>query len=72
MKSSATPACGVGCEVVGGCADTNGDGAVDLTDLANVLANFGGGASIGDTNNDGATDLTDLANILALFGAACP
>ncbi len=64
--------CGAGCEVPGGCADTNGDGAVDLTDLANVLANFGGGASIGDTNGDGSTDLTDLANILALFGTSCP
>ncbi len=66
------PLCGAGCEVPGGCADTNNDGAVDLTDLANVLANFGGGASIGDTNGDGSTDLTDLANILALFGTACP
>ncbi len=67
-------ACGAACTIPGGCADTNGDGTVDLTDLANVLSNFGGpgGLAQGDTDGSGTIDLTDLANILALFGTSCP
>ncbi len=71
---SSSVACGSGCDVPGGDADTNGDCVVDLTDLADVLANFGAaGAGLpGDTDNNSMVDLTDLANVLALFGTACP
>ena len=54
--------------------DTDGDGDVDLTDLANVLGNFGrnGVGLVGDLNGDGTVDLTDLAVVLAEFGKTCP
>jgi len=55
--------------------DLNADGAVDLTDLATLLANLGlgGGATYeqGDVDRDGAIDLEDLGLLLARFGAAC-
>lgn len=49
--------------------DTNGDGAVDLTDLNNVRNNFGG-QGLGDTDADGDIDLTDLNNVRNGFGAS--
>lgn len=56
--------------------DVNGDGVVDLTDLAILLSNFGtlGGASLadGDLNGDEIVDLNDLAILLSQFGAVCP
>ena len=67
--------CGSGCEVGPACADVDGDGDVDLTDLAIVLGNFGANVPAGtggDTDGSGTVDLTDLANVLARFGAACP
>lgn len=52
--------------------DLNGDNAVDLADLAALLANFGvsDGARLsqGDLNNDGRVDLADLAGLLAVYG----
>ena len=55
--------------------DVNGDGIVDLSDLAILLSHFGetGGSdpSHGDLNDDGNVDLTDLALLLSLFGTAC-
>jgi hypothetical protein len=49
--------------------DTNNDGVVDLTDLNNVLNNFGStGANPGDDTGDGVVDLTDLNNVLNNFG----
>jgi len=52
--------------------DAQGDGDVDLSDLAIVLANFGTqeGAtqSQGDSDSDGDIDLQDLATLLADFG----
>lgn len=52
--------------------DAQGDGDVDLSDLAIVLANFGtqDGATqaLGDTDTDGDVDLQDLASVLADFG----
>ncbi len=67
--------CDPGCNVPGGDADVNDDCAVDLSDLAVVLANFGAGPGAGhgdgDTNFDGVVDLTDLANLLSVFGTAC-
>ncbi len=47
-------------------ADRNGDGSVDASDLASVLAGWGGPA--GDVNNDGTTDGTDLAALLGAWG----
>jgi hypothetical protein len=55
--------------------DLDGDGDVDLQDLANLLAHFGttGGAAFedGDTDRDGDVDLQDLANVLGSFGSTC-
>ena len=47
-------------------ADVNGDGKVDLTDLALLMGNFGktGGGLSGDLNRDGRVDESDLR----LFG----
>jgi hypothetical protein len=53
--------------------DFDGNGAVDLNDLANLLAHFGGPANAcqGDMDGNGIIDLTDLAQLLARFGAIC-
>jgi len=55
--------------------DINDDNAVDLSDLATLLANFGtaAGASLedGDLDQDGDVDLADLAGMLAEFGNLC-
>lgn len=55
--------------------DVNGDGVVDLTDLAILLSHFGtsSGASLenGDLNGDEVVDLTDLAILLSQFGTVC-
>jgi hypothetical protein len=54
--------------------DVNGDGQVDLEDLAILLANFGAagaGFEDGDLDGDGDVDLADLALLLARFGAVC-
>jgi hypothetical protein len=48
--------------------DTNNDGTVDLTDLNNVLNNFGSPGTIGDDDSSGTVDLTDLNNVLNNFG----
>ncbi|AZI43764.1 hypothetical protein EHF33_03930 [Deinococcus psychrotolerans] len=43
-------------------ADINGDGKVDLTDLALLMGNYGktGGGLSGDLNRDGRVDESDL------------
>ncbi len=55
--------------------DLDGDGDVDLTDLATLLANYGtpSGAEYedGDLDGDGDVDLTDLAMLLANYGTSC-
>lgn len=53
--------------------DLNNDGSVGLSDLAILLANFGGagGPAQGDVNNDGQITLSDLAALLAVFGTNC-
>lgn len=55
--------------------DINGDNAVNLTDLATLLTNFGlpSGATLaqGDIDGDGDVDLTDLATLLSNFGTVC-
>jgi hypothetical protein len=56
--------------------DVNGDGAVDLSDLATLLAHFGApsGATLadGDLDGDGDVDLIDLSQLLADFGTTRP
>jgi len=55
--------------------DVNGDGMVDLADLAVLLAHFGmdSGATLlnGDLDGNGSVDLADLALLLAQFGNVC-
>jgi len=58
-----------------GTADLNGDGNVDLEDLAVQLAHFGQAQvshENGDIDGDGVVTLTDLAALLAVFGTNCP
>ena len=58
--------------------DLDGDGDIDLSDLAALLAAYGTVA--GDTNYnpdadldaDGDVDLSDLAALLAVYGTTCP
>jgi hypothetical protein len=56
--------------------DLNGDGSVDIADLAQLLAHFGmgGGATFqdGDSDGDGDVDIADLAALLSNFGTSCP
>ena len=53
--------------------DADGNGTIDLTDLALVLSDFGksGQSLSGDVDNDGDVDLTDLALVLGEFGKSC-
>jgi hypothetical protein len=54
--------------------DVNGDGVVDLQDLAQLLSHFGSGGatpSEGDLDGDQDVDLADLAQLLSAFGTAC-
>jgi hypothetical protein len=58
--------------------DFNGDGWIDLSDLAHLLATYG--YCLGDPefdvsadfNYDGCVDLRDLAALLAVYDLACP
>ena len=55
----------------GPCADLDGDGDTDVSDLLSLLAAYGVDDS-GDTDGDGDTDVTDLLNLLAAYGvSAC-
>jgi len=55
--------------------DLDGDGDVDLADLAQLLAHYGmtQGATYedGDLDGDGDVDLADLAALLAVYGTTC-
>lgn len=57
------------------CPDLDGNGVVDLVDLATLLAHFGTGSAAtfedGDIDTDGDVDLTDLATLLSYFGSNC-
>jgi hypothetical protein len=52
--------------------DLDGDGDIDLSDLATLLAHYGtsAGASYadGDIDGDGDVDLTDLSSLLSVYG----
>lgn len=50
--------------------DLNGDGVVDVGDLA-ILLNAFGVSDAGDLNGDGMTDVTDLSILLNVFGQPC-
>ncbi len=55
-------------------ADTDGDGAVDLVDLQNVLFSFGQSTdpfACADIDGNGDVDLSDLQAVLFSFGQAC-
>lgn len=54
--------------------DLDGDGAIGLGDLSNLLTNYGAsgvGPEGGDFNNDGTVDLADLSELLTSFGLPC-
>ncbi len=55
--------------------DLDGDGDVDLADLAQLLSNYGmtSGAVYedGDLDEDGDVDLADLAALLSVYGTVC-
>ena len=51
--------------------DMDGDGDVDLSDLASLLASYNLDEG-GDVDGDGDTDLSDLAGLLANYGQVCP
>lgn len=55
--------------------DLDGDGDVDVADLAILLANFGAIAGVsaadGDLDRDGDVDVADLAILLANYGTIC-
>ena len=56
--------------------DTNGDGAVDVLDLIELLLCFGAPAVPGcedeDINGDGTVDVLDLIDLLLAFGTTSP
>jgi len=55
--------------------DLDGDGDVDLSDLAELLGHYGtaSGATyeMGDLDGDGDVDLSDLAALLGVYGTTC-
>lgn len=53
--------------------DLDGDGRIGLSDLAALLANYGGPATPeqGDLDGDGLVDLEDLSILLANYGSQC-
>jgi hypothetical protein len=64
------------CEQVPCPGDLDGDNDIDLSDLSQLLANYGttGGAQYedGDLDADGDVDLSDLSALLAVYGTSCP
>ena len=56
--------------------DLDGDGDVGLSDLAQLLSNYGETSGMtyedGDLDGDGDVDLADLAALLGVYGTTCP
>ena len=56
--------------------DLDGDLDIDLSDLAQLLSNYGATSGAvyedGDLDEDGDVDLSDLAALLAEYGTICP
>lgn len=56
--------------------DLNGNGAIELQDLATLLSHYGTASSAhpedGDLDNDGDIDIADLAAMLSVYGTSCP
>lgn len=62
--------------ILQGCpGDVDFNLAVDISDLAQLLANFGvqsgAGPTEGDSDGDGDVDLEDLSRLLSSFGSTC-
>ncbi|MFQ5805245.1 MAG: hypothetical protein ACE5I3_02205 [Phycisphaerae bacterium] len=55
--------------------DFDSDGQVGLSDLAQLLSNYGTTSGMtyedGDLDGDGDVDLADLAALLAVYGSTC-
>ena len=55
--------------------DITGDGVVDLSDLAELIAHYrttsGATYEDGDLDGDGDVDLSDLAELLSAYGTGC-
>ena len=51
--------------------DVNGDGAVDVADISNVITIMAAGTNdpAGDVNGDGAVDVADISNIITIMAA---
>ncbi|UCG88379.1 MAG: hypothetical protein JSW71_07505, partial [Gemmatimonadota bacterium] len=62
-------------DVVPACpGDLDGDGVVNLADLAQLLGHYGESGVVyedGDLDNDGDVDLADLAALLGVYGTIC-
>lgn len=59
-----------------GCpGDLDGDGVIDLDDLATIFSNYGTASGAtpedGDIDGDGDVDLLDLAYVISEFGVPC-
>ena len=52
-------------------ADLNGDCAVNVLDLIQVLLAFGSAEAASDINGDGVVNVLDLIELLLAFGSAC-
>ena len=55
--------------------DLNGDGEIDIFDLAELLGHYGDTDVTyenGDMDEDGDVDLADLAEMLGVYGDPCP
>lgn len=52
--------------------DISGDGAVDITDLLQLLAVYDTADADSDITGDGQVDISDLLQLLTVYGTECP